>query len=146
MTVNKPAMRLWVEDLRTTDAPQAVGQLRVDHKISPPAFCCLGRACEVAIGSGDVSLVWDAEVGGYSGPSDELESQNPQRMYYSALPHVVAHWFGVDSLDPIISDTLSVREADGEESLSAAGANDGLQWTFHQIADAIESYYELLED
>lgn len=128
MNINKENMRKWVADLRTTDAPQETGYLRFDYELGPTGYCCLGRACEVAIENG-VDLQRDG--GGYA----ETSLSGP-RYVTTDLPVVVRMWLGLDGPfenDPII----------GLDQVTASKANDSLHWTFHQIADAIERYYEL---
>lgn len=138
MIVNKENMRKWVEDLRTTDAGQATGVLREPQAAvgAPSKYCCLGRACEVAIASGDVDLSWDSRHGSYvSHPGGGSLSWDS-----SALPLVVRNWLGLDREDPLVAGGGC---GGVERDVSAAQANDELHWPFARIADAIEEYYEL---
>ena len=47
-----PEMEMWLRDLETTAAPQTIGELRENLADAKFAYCCLGRACEVATANG----------------------------------------------------------------------------------------------
>lgn len=135
MTVNKERVALLVADLRTTTEPQAKGYLR-----SELGFCCLGRACEVAIANGlavDVKEV--AEGGGQ--PVHFRYNGSPDFM-----PTAVRDWYGFDRANPILAEvsTGTCGNTDcgcGEEKIMATRANDEDDWTFDQIAGALEARY-----
>jgi hypothetical protein len=121
-TPNKERLRLWVEDLRTTNAKQGKRWLR-----SEEGWCCLGRACEVyriATGRGR----WHEFTLHLTDESGIVHSTD--------LPSSVCEWFGLGERDP------KMRAADGT-LLTAQAMNDGKKYTFAQIADAIERTYNL---
>lgn len=130
MSVNKPNMRLWVQDLRITTAPQGQRYLRgVPVKGGPDEFCCLGRACEAAKAKG-VNLVWDG--------SNYWDGDD----YFSTtLPRVVSQWLGVPVGNPIAG-----RLPETGAVVQAGEANDEFRYTFREIADMIEDYYQLADD
>lgn len=140
--VNKANMRLWVEDLETTEAGQCTGALREDDKLLGPSFCCLGRAIEVYIANGGGDVEWDADRKRYASNSDD------DVVATTALLSVVAGWLGLpDDLrkyDPPIAS--NGEPGFGRDHIIASEANDDLQWDFKRIGKAIREYYKLDED
>jgi hypothetical protein len=122
VTVNEENMRKWINDLRTTDAPQLKGALS-----DGVAYCCLGRACELAVAEGVITR--HEQAGGFYiyGPAGEGES--------CVLPVEVFEWLGLDERNPVLG-----RDEDGF-IVWATKANDTLRWTFAQIGDALEREY-----
>lgn len=133
MTVNVENMRKWIAALRSGQYTQGTGTLRNDKN----QYCCLGVACEVAIGSGvelDVKL---PDPGGSA------------YWYYGdmagTLPPEVQRWLGVDQDDIKFGDPELVQNEHGGYSyngpLSAIHANDTLNWSFSRIADQLEQVF-----
>jgi len=124
--VHKERLRLWVEDLRTTDAKQTRGVLRREHG-DTPGDCCLMRACVVysrETGKGR----WDGRgfndgVGGWDD---------------TGLPFGVMEWYGLEGVDPDI-------KVQGIPTATCQRLNDGYGWTFGEIADALEKSYGLAQ-
>ena len=117
MSVHKERIRAWVEDLRTTDAPQGKGQL-----VTPEGgMCCLARACEV----------YRQQVGGEwsESGSDFHDARGCSSM--TALPYGVQAWFGFEHGNPSLVDAFGVLS-------SAQRMNDRDGYTFAMIADAVE--------
>lgn len=56
----------------------------------------------------------------------------------------VLDWLGVGDNGETDRDLIVGK--DGNETISAAFANDELKWDFERIAASLEEYYELLED
>lgn len=115
----KSRLRLWVQDLRTTKAPQATGALKVKLPSGKFGYCCLGRACEAyrrATGKGrwrHGQFIIDSAEG------------------INFLPTPVMEWLGVDC-DPEL-----------QEGNSASQINDNTCADFQQIANLIEKRFEL---
>lgn len=60
------------------------------------------------------------------------------------LRRSVLDWLGLDV--SVGGDGDPAIGMDGNETISAAFANDQLGWDFEQIAASMEEYYKLLED
>lgn len=130
MSVNKVNMRRWIDDLRTTDAPQVRGRLS-----NGVGYCCLGRACEVARQDGIVTAI---EAAGDS--MSYVSTSDPNDRSSGTLPGAVAQWLGIArhaQADPDLAES----DDDEEEMITATVANDHMGWTFEQIADALERWY-----
>lgn len=123
MSVNKVNMRRWIDDLRTTGALQVQGQLT-----DGIGYCCLGRACELARQDGVVFMRGVDEFRYVSAINDRDNSAG-------MLPLAVAEWLGGIGTDPVIA------VLNNGVDLSATEANDSLEWSFDQIADALEQRY-----
>lgn len=121
-TPNKERLRLWVQDLRTTDAKQARAYLRTTN-----GDCCLGRACEVyriQTGLGD----WEGK--GFRDGRDCFDT--------TGLPHGVREWFGLSQANPELWNEHGIL-------CHAQGLNDFDFYSFQRIADAVVRTYELAE-
>lgn len=108
--------------------------------------CCLGVGCKVAIGQGLPLRTQVANLDfGDAGQNNKVEYATDEDLtgyghgYAGGLmPDSVANWYGFLSTNPLLQ---------GEEGLSfgewqpAASYNDGLSFTFEQIADAFERTY-----
>lgn len=129
MSVNKVNIRRWIEDLRTTDAPQVKGRLS-----NGVGYCCLGRACEVARQDGIVTVTETGDGMFYVSTSD------PGDRSTGTLPGAVAEWLGIDEYDQADPD-LAESDDDTEDMITATLANDHLKWSFERIADALERRY-----
>jgi hypothetical protein len=119
VSLNKEHLNRWIDDLRTTKAVQGRGALHslADHRES---FCCLGRLCQVASESGlalDVAVIEDEDIVSYDKAT-------------GTIPKSVAAWLG-----------------NTKDALVLAGQciawNDTHQLTFSEIADKLESKFEL---
>jgi len=128
---NTDRLRLLVAALRSGEFVQTQSQLgRVDPAgVEPDKFCCLGVACEVAIRNG---LDLDREVSSndptvlrYDGISDEL-------------PARVQEWYGIDGSNPVL-----VEENIVNDEVTCIEANDDEGLNFAEIADLMESRWEL---
>lgn len=86
--MNADNVRLWLEDLESGCSPQARGALcELDAEGEPVGYCCLGRACEVAIAHG-LELKVSLRVGA--------------TMYNNCillLPEAVREWLGIVDRD-----------------------------------------------
>lgn len=114
-------MKLWVEALRSGEYKQGKGQLAIRKE---DTFCCLGVACEIAAKNGA-----------------ELEIRNDGDFRYyddheTDLPPSVFAWLGLGPDE----DTLDVRTK-ASEYTDVITLNDQLEWSFEDIADAIEESY-----
>lgn len=123
---NKENLRLWVQALRSGKFTQ--GRHRLKSLIrGEESYCCLGVACELALAHGvqmtvhptGIRSVWFDGNGG-------------------DLPEAVQKWLGVYDSDPVLMES-----ADTGEIITAIQANDSFEWTFNQIADAIEARFKL---
>lgn len=118
--VNKERVALWVAYLRSGNFKQTEGTLRrVEQGTGEKRYCCLGVACELYENMTDLRVDF---------------------MNNGILPANVVAWFGFDRGNPTIATTVCCDDC-GEEPVSASSANDGMGWTFEQIADALEKMY-----
>lgn len=106
--------KAWVNDLRTTTAKQGKGRLQN----ADGSFCCLGRACELAVAAGVI-------------PSPRVDGLSLYYIYDDVetayLPYAVEKWLGL-------------RESGGRyEGGNLILHNDTEGLNFSQIADIIES-------
>lgn len=136
--MNEQNFRTWINDLRTTDAPQAEGYLA--DLVSDNAggkvigYCCLGRGL-VCMGENPTA---DGIVDG-SGFVIQSDILVPARFI---------EWLGVESAETLPdSSGFDLMPGWGEPyfpagdapDLTAAGLNDG-GFTFSQIADVFEFF------
>lgn len=119
-TPNKERLRLWVADLRSTDAEQGRNYLRTSA-----GDCCLGRACEV-YRRGTGKGTWE----GY-GFRDGLECFDR-----TGLPLGVREWFGLSHSNPELRNEHGVIR-------HAQGLNDSDGYSFQRIAEAVIRTYGL---
>ncbi len=126
--VNKANMRLWVAALRSGQYEQGKHGLKTLHRSGSFRHCCLGVACEVALGAGVYLREDRIHHHAYVSFDNELTS----------LPRSVARWLGLegDYQDPMLD------QVDGQP-VTCMNANDSRCWDFDQIADALTAYYEL---
>lgn len=125
--------KLWVEDLRTTKAPQTKNVL---HKVNKEnreldSFCCLGRACIVY----NVHNPNNQIIANVRESFDGTIMSYTENGYGSVLPKVVREWLGLqDELGTFIDNYIHS---------SLAEKNDN-GYSFSAIADIIESEPEEL--
>lgn len=84
--MNRENMQAWIVDLRTTDAKQGKFAL---HRIEPQGdrFCCMGRACQVALLHGvDIDVKTQAD-------DEPFVTYDDHEAY---LPTSVRDWLGID--------------------------------------------------
>lgn len=136
--VNKKNMRLVVAALRSGKYPQGRGMLK---QVTPDGtalvYCCMGVMCEVAMEHGvaiETALV----------PINDAVSKVTFNGSTAYLRGNVLNWLGVGDNGETDRDLIVGK--DGNETISAALANDELKWDFERIAASMEEYYELLED
>ena len=131
-------LRAWVKDLRETTAEQCTGALHALSKDGSSSFCCLGRACEVAIAAGvkmPIDRFMHERPGGYDGEYGQV-------VYCglgSSMPTQVSEWlgfWGLNASDPMVR---LADDCDTQHHLS--GVNDVFGMTFPQIADVIEENF-----
>lgn len=131
-TVNKEAVRLWVDALRDPQLIQGYGRLATKHTGSSVwAQCCLDVACRVAIANG-IELTEKMSPDGL--PSDGKVKRgyldDGFRIYnFTGLPRQAMRWFGFSNSEVPL----------GEKS--AITLNDDFKLTFSEIADVIEATY-----
>jgi hypothetical protein len=113
-------VRAWVEALRSDEYVQGKCTLRGEAPDRPERFCCLGVACDLS-GLGE----WSGTaycVGGHSSAT--------------TLPRPVADWYGLPGGDP------SVRAHWPHlDRVALSTLNDGMGYTFDQIADCLEKEF-----
>lgn len=141
--VNKKNMRLWVAALRSGEFTQGRGSLKQATKGAPPQYCCLGVACEVALRNGVELLETHHTTPDEGWTVWSFDNAN------TYLPRSVSEWLAVTRRDDPMVGRIVRPEEPGEfkkaEEINAIYANDALGWTFEQIADGIEKFYELKE-
>lgn len=128
--MKKEIAELWVEDLRSGKHAQGAGRLCHSGPNGIPAFCCLGRLCELAIEHGGLELLKEAA----QDPIDQSWTTfyNGQE---GVLPPDVQDWAGMNSRFGIHPTDLSL--------VSLATLNDDGR-TFLEIADYIEKHWKSL--
>ena len=146
---NPHRLALFTAALRSGRFAQGKGKLTRNPGTPDERHCCLGVACVVAMENGLQLSYLDAVDGlryylrdlwdGEGGEPDEGDYGND-----TVLPQIVAKWYGFGEyeLDPDIQVTY--RTPDGtmiEDRLGATTANDGLGFTFAQIADAFDNTF-----
>lgn len=131
--MNPEVKAMWLDALRSGEYEQTFSRLR-DEK----GYCCLGVLCDLHAqttgGEWNMTELWKLR---YLGEG-------------ATLPALVEQWAGLDNDNPIIGTHEVIGAVVDEygyetnetgthtEVLLAAEANDELDWTFEQIADAIE--------
>lgn len=127
MSCNQENVRKWVDALRSGDFEQRTGRLNAEGQ-----YCCLGVACELALGDG-VKVV------------KTLVEPSPYADHYAYdgkatfLPTSVQEWLGIIAEDPSV--LFTDPESETEVTWGLVGINDGLGASFDQIADALERTY-----
>lgn len=126
----------WLADLRSGDFKQGKGALNVVEPDGSHLFCCLGVLCEQAVKAGVIDPPTHdtfANTMRYPDPWPDF----PGNTNVGTLPLKVVQWAGLSDLDnphnPIIA------RGDVGDDIYAGEANDALDWSFDQIADAIEA-------
>ncbi len=118
----RPEIRArWVTALRSGDYPQTRTRLHDDD-----GFCCLGVLCDLARRDGIIQAVLNDVEGDWEYAGEAFE-----------LPPAVREWAGLraaGSADP----TVSVIVDDERMDMDLASLNDDYDFSFDQIADAIE--------
>lgn len=122
--INKPAIKQWVEALRSGEYPQTTDRLHNEE-----GYCCLGVACHLS-GLGTWKLdehstepaVWGYVIG------DGLRE-------VSVLPDAVIEHYGLISPNPILFESELEEEERTLASLNDAG------YPFIYIAELIEREY-----
>jgi hypothetical protein len=147
--INIPNVLLWLKDLTTTNAPQTQGKL----VRGGTAFCCLGRACMVAMEFGRIPLALSPS-GEWFEPSRTAVRTWGTRVWDAVLPEPVSAWLGFGRLyqpeSPRMLRRNIVRAATDLkpdfEPTSADMMNDNRRWDFNRIAQAITWWLGLNED
>lgn len=146
--VNKYNMLLWYRALKSGQFEQGKNYLGRREPDGQVRYCCLGVACEVAIANGlNLNRFSANAIFRYSGThEDEYTSTG------SHLPAAVMDWLGIDEHAPqIATDVLDMQselcthDQCDCDAVTAIRANDSMDWTFDQIADAVYEFYELAE-
>jgi hypothetical protein len=111
----------WTAALRSGKYPQGRSVLRKDDEL-----CCLGVLCELARAAGHLGARC-CEDGTWVYGNGETEY----------LPAAVAEWAGIThgAHNPAV---IALVDEDGPGPMELALLNDEYQWTFAQIADAID--------
>ena len=139
--------KAWVEALRSGKYKQTRNKLRSRNG----AYCCLGVVCELAEVPreyrGKEYVYGDAEALGIH--PDDLRWNDPtidrywERFSATGLPLAGREWLGVTTDTPRLATPVVVKVwDDGTERTedSLIELNDTYEWTFAQIADAVEKY------
>lgn len=141
--MNKDVLRKWVDALRSGNFKQTKGRLSKIENDGSRTFCCLGVLCELA--KDEIGLEETYREGlwfrGYGG---EFAYNGCETL----PPDSVEDFLGEPGFDWEVKLHEDVLYEDGEEVMYEAGdlvelaeLNDEGDWTFAQIADAIESQY-----
>jgi hypothetical protein len=126
LKMNPEVRARWTAALRSGDYPQTTGALRRLPEQATDGtcegYCCLGVLTDLWLKDGNDELV----PGDLVGDEETLASVWDDVEQMLSAP--VAQWAGLGSSDPILAGL------DGHASL----LNDDGEWTFDQIADAID--------
>lgn len=122
---NKGNLRKWVTALRSGEYAQGINRLfnppEPEHDKPKPTYCCLGVACHVMEKEGH-QFVCNWRIA-------------------ALLPLEAMDWLGIQEENPVIRGSWTDEYAVD----TAAHFNDDERWTFAQIADQIETHFELNE-
>lgn len=137
MEPNRENIALWVQALRSGEFEQGTEWLNRDGK-----FCCLGVACEVAIGNG-VELSTETDRGAAVHYSNGLHSPTAK-----VLPTRVREWLGLapGSTDPYVRTARELHDPQygtipAGNSVQLTACNDIYKLDFATIATMIEDTY-----
>lgn len=135
--MNKEIAQLWVDALRSGKYEQTKGRLHRtiasdyglnDSENVPAGYCCLGVLCEVAVEKQVVKVVDTSSTGSVSYGLGTDRSM-------TWLPKAVEDW------SSLRDTTVSVEINGRTERRGLAELNDSGEFTFLQIADAIEDNF-----
>lgn len=125
--MNREAVELFVNELESTDLPQATGRLCRESQFNGTrSYCALGIGVLVAARELNVS----PEV-----RDQWLDPDNPDGG--TDWPEEVAGYYGLGSTDP----RIVLPEPLGNVKASTSGANDNLRHDFWTIAQAYRQTY-----
>jgi hypothetical protein len=123
MEPNKGRIKLWLDALVSGEFEQGRTWLHgADGR-----YCCLGVACAIASrnggpGAGDVKIGNDVCF-----PSDEVKA-----------------WYGIDLIDSLwTAGDLGLSQFPAEVPVGAVTLNDGVYWSFKQIAAAFAKKFDI---
>jgi hypothetical protein len=130
-----------VADLRTEGLRQVTGSLRSPAGILNPSegdgFCCLGRACEVAAKQGITERApSNSSWSGYSTLVLDPAGNGEATYDNGYLPNEVREFYGFTTRKGQLRTRI---ETEDFAATTLADLNDGLGWSFAQIADLIEA-------
>lgn len=129
--LNPEVKKKWVDALRSGEYKQGHGQLRGGAQQGK--YCCLGVLCDVAAKEG--LGAWSANAFVAIVPDNA-----PRDWSAVALPNAIRRWAHVNQFLPG-SPVVTVKNGDGVSQpfqASLVHLNDGMCWSFEQIADIIE--------
>lgn len=142
MEPNKHHLLLWYRALKSGQYHQTRGALERYSTAERFEYCCLGVACRVAIANGLALNVQENADG-------HLYTQFGCDGSEVSLPREVVEWFGFDvrlgGSDWLDGSDPQVAVTGEGVPISAIQANDGLLWSFDEIADSIYELYGLAE-
>lgn len=120
--MNPKVKQMWVGALRSGTYEQTKGTL-TDGK----GYCCLGVLCDLARKAG---------VGKW-----EIGKDDAWRMddYAGNLPPVVQEWAGLEANPVLMDEPCGCGTSGCTSKTRATVVNDELNWSFEQIADAVEA-------
>jgi hypothetical protein len=109
----------WIDALLSGDYSQGTDRLRTGDR-----FCCLGVLCDLAAQEG---------IGQWSPINTNFHLDG--KVFYGAIPHVVADWAGLEYEDrtPLLDHT-----EEGTETLDQLASMNDSGWTFQQIAEIVK--------
>jgi hypothetical protein len=126
--VNKERVQLLYEDLKNNNHLQATEALEKIDSEENHSFCCLGRACRVAIDNG-----LELEIG-----TDEQGYKVTFNSSYEVMPWEVVDWYGFSDNNPAV---VSVSpDTHVQRTCSLAELNDGIhgrRYSLPEIAEVI---------
>ena len=141
-TTKPENFKKWLDALRSGEYKQGQKQLRVDDGDGTFSHCCLGVACDVSgIGHWEGETDFFTRNSNYDPVRDDPDS--PSYNIYDSEPEFndepgdltpeMYEWLGISGLVQV--------SWNGNHDRHVAILNDIDEWTFEQIADALEKEY-----
>lgn len=142
MSVNRPNMLAWIQELESGNRQQCKGKLTRIADDGSLSHCCLGVATELAIAAGIGNMTFSDDDGtdALGHPSRyrvyryEMEDYQYPLLETSWLPRPVREWLGLAANDAQVVD-------ENGKIWDAAHVNDGEGWDFAAIAAGLRRRY-----
>lgn len=142
MSVNRPNMLAWIEELESGNREQCKGRLTRVAEDGGLSHCCLGVATEMYIetGIGNITFTEDNGIDASGNRSRcrvykyEMEDYQYPLLESSWLPQPVREWLGLAANDAQVVD-------ENGKIWDAAYVNDGEGWDFAAIAAGLRRRY-----
>lgn len=142
MSVNRPNMLAWIQELESGNRQQCTGRLTKIDGEGNLSHCCLGVATEMYIEAGIGNITFSEDDGiDVSGNRSrcrvykyDMEGYQYPLLESSWLPRPVREWLGLAANDAQVTD-------ENGKVWDAAHVNDGEGWDFAAIAAGLRRRY-----